>query len=88
MINVIDRIQYLPKDRSSILDVNEITNHAHKMIVDNIKKTVRRVNTHGHRATVTVTGKVQKSSTRNNFSVKIECEDEAVKSAIHDAITK
>jgi hypothetical protein len=86
MVNVVDRIQYLPKDRSSILDVNEIMNKAYRMVVDRIKERTRRVDTKGNRATVTVTGRVQKNQTNTKFNVSVECEDEEVKQAIAKAI--
>lgn len=86
MITVIDKIQYLPKDRNSILDVNELTNQAHRLMVDEIKKATRKINSQGKTATVTVTGRVKKGVSKNDFNVSVVCEDDDLRHAIEKTL--
>lgn len=75
MIQVIDKISYLPKSpKSSIINENEIYNQAYKSLVEEIKNKMRRIDSSGKSATVTVNGRVVKQNT--NIDVKVNCEDE------------
>lgn len=78
MIQVIDKITYLPKStKRSLLPENEIYNQAYKSIVEEVKKKVRKVGSNGKSATVTINGRVRKGNT--NIEVKVtHCNDEAL----------
>lgn len=83
MIQVIDRIVYLPKNSKDL--ENEIYNQAYKSAVDEIKKKMRRIDTGGKSATVTISGRVVKRST--NFDVNISnCDDEDLLKRIESAL--
>ena len=85
MIQVIDKISYLPKSpKSSILNENEIYNQAYKSLVQEIKKKMRRIDSGGKSATVTVNGRVVKHNT--NIDVKVNCDDDDLLKQIESAL--
>lgn len=74
MIKVIDKIKYLPKDKSSFIDANEIINIGFKQFVENIEKKSRTINTNGKYVTVSLICDVKRHS-NSTIQMQIECED-------------
>lgn len=87
MIKVIDRLKYLPKDKKSILDGNEVMNLSFKSIVENIKKKAKRINTNGKLVTVEVVGTIKKTNPKIEVVVK-NCDDEALIKKIQSELLK
>lgn len=85
MVTVIDKVTYLPKDtKKSLIDTNELMNQVYRDIIDGIKKKLRRIDTGGKSATVTITGSVKKGN--NDISFNVNSEDANLAEKIHAAL--
>ncbi len=87
MIQVIDKIKYLPKDKNSFIDANELLNMGFKTFVENIKKKSRLINTNGNLVKVILTCDV-KRNTNSTIKMEIECEDNAISEMVRKELSK
>ena len=83
MIKIIDKIKYLPKSsKKELIDTNSVYNHAYKKIVENIKKTLSKVDSNGGNAIVSINGKVSNSKdTKLDVSID-ECSNDELRQKI------
>jgi hypothetical protein len=84
MIQVIDKIKYLPKSsKKSLIDENEVKNLAFKKIVKNIKQKVKSISTFDEKPIITITGK----PSDENIQISItNCEDDFILKSINEVL--
>ena len=88
MIQVIDKISYMSKSsKDSFIDTNEFLNMAYKRVVEDIKTKMKKINSNGKSATVTITGKVIQKDTVIDIKIT-NCTDEDFLETIQTALNK
>lgn len=87
MIQVIDKIRYLSKDRNSIIDTNEILNLAFRQFVENVKNESRGINTQGYSVKITINGVVKKGAD-SNLTLDFDCENREISEMVKKKLSK
>lgn len=86
MVQLVDRVTYLPKDRTSLIDLNSEFNRIFKANLEEIKKKAQRINTANERVVITVTGRLSKNQSSNKINFEVACESEELKNKIVKAL--
>lgn len=85
MIQIIDKILYLPRTQSKIpISVNETRNQAYKKLVASISQQVQNMNSDGKSATISIIGKVGDRNPEIEIRL-IECNDEDLLQKLQEA---